>query len=371
MEFLDKQILDNSIRSYLIVFGTIAVVFLFKKIISKYLIDFIHLFFRNVTTLKKEALKNLIITPLSWILLVMVTVIAIDKLNFPGFWRFNIYGISTQNILKGIGRIAIILVIIRFMLKLVDYIAYSLQLRTDHFDKNDAQIINFLKSFIKVVLALFGILWLLQSGFNKDVSKFLAGLGLVGAAIALAAKESLENLIASFIIFFDKPFYVGDVLKVNDISGTVETIGLRSTRIRTAEKTLVSIPNKQMVDSVVDNLTRRTQRRGKIVLELNATSSGDSVKNFTDYCKQLLYADKEVVENFNVHIIDLSKNALTVQIEFYTIPYSLNELNEYKEVLILQLKDKMEKLGLNFSSVSDIRVISEGTNQNTKNNSQS
>jgi MscS family membrane protein len=81
---------------------------------------------------------------------------------------------------------------------------------------------------------------------------------LWGAALALAARESLENIIASFIIFFDKPFVTGDNLKIQQVTGTVERIGLRSTRIRTADKTLVSVPNKQMVDSIVDNLSMRT-----------------------------------------------------------------------------------------------------------------
>ncbi len=77
----------------------------------------------------------------------------------------------------------------------------------------------------------------------------------------MATRESLENLIASFIIFFDKPFMVGDLVKVQSITGTVEKIGLRSTRIRTDQKTYVTMPNKQMVDSIMDNLSLRAPRR--------------------------------------------------------------------------------------------------------------
>ena len=98
----------------------------------------------------------------------------------------------------------------------------------------------------------------------------------MGAAIALATRESLENLIASFIIFFDKPFATGDTVKVLQFTGTVEKIGLRSTRIRTESKTYITVPNKQMVDSVVDNISLRTQRKAEIKLEMEVQNSAAS-----------------------------------------------------------------------------------------------
>src|SRR6478609_10892106 len=97
---------------------------------------------------------------------------------------------------------------------------------------------------------------LLRFTFHYDISKLVTGLSIVGAAIALATKESLENLIASFIIFFDKPFTTGDLVKVQNITGNVERIGLRSTRLRTGDKSYVTVPNKQMVDSILDNISR-------------------------------------------------------------------------------------------------------------------
>ena len=112
-----------------------------------------------------------------------------------------------------------------------------------------------------------------------------------------------------------------------------------------------------MVDSVVDNLSMRTQRRGAILLELNPQTSGQKVKQLTDFCKQRLYADKEVIENFNVFVSDFNKSTISVQIEFFTVPFSLNELNEYKEKLIFDLQEKMESLDIDMSNTSDIRIV--------------
>src|SRR5947199_7989880 len=116
----------------------------------------------------------------------------------------------------------------------------------------ESQLIFFFKDFFKVIVVILGIVLILKFCFNAHIGQLITGLSIVGAALALAAKESLENLIASLIIFFDKPFTVGDLVSVNNYKGFIERIGLRSTRIRTPEKTLVVVPNKQMVDSILD-----------------------------------------------------------------------------------------------------------------------
>lgn len=359
MEFLDRYFLDNTIRSYLIVVAMISVVFLFKKLISNYLIVFLSFLIQKFTRLRKEIFKEKVLEPLSWVIALSVSIVALDKLVFPDYWKFKVFGVSTQSMLQGLGRVIVIISVIRFVLKVVDYIAEVLKMKTKRYDSNDIQVIYFIRDFLKIVLGIIGVIWLLHSGFNRDVSKVLTGLSIVGAAVALAAKESLENLIASFIIFFDKPFHVGDLLKVNNVTGTVEKVGLRSTRIRTNEKTLVTIPNKQMVDSVVDNYTKRTHRKGALVLELNSKSSNKTIESFVEYCNQLFYAEKETVSSFSVHVSDLTKSAITISIEFFTQGYSADELNEFKEKMILKIREKMESLKLTFSSTSEIRIINE------------
>src|SRR5439155_27022864 len=111
---------------------------------------------------------------------------------------------------------------------------------------------------------------------------------IVGAAIALALRESLENLIASFVIFFDKPFTTGDFVRVQSVAGNVERIGLRSTRIRTTDKSYVTVPNKQMVDSILDNVTLRSQIRGEINLFIDLQTSPARIQQLLDAIKKYL-----------------------------------------------------------------------------------
>src|SRR5882724_3032250 len=131
-------------------------------------------------------------------------------------------------------------------------------------------------------------------------------------------RKALKNPIASLITFFAKPFTAGDVLKVNNISGTVERIGLRSTRIRTDQKTYVTVPNKQMVDGIVDNLTLRTQRKGELRLELSLSTPSDALFSTIEGIRTILENNK--VENSSAFLNDISGRAFLVNVDYFTSP---------------------------------------------------
>jgi MscS family membrane protein len=217
----------------------------------------------------------------------------------------------------------------------------------------------FFRDFFKVIIVIIGILLLIRFSFNKDIGKLLAGLSIIGAAIALAARESLENLIASFIIFFDKPFYVGDVVKVQGITGTIEKIGLRSTRVRTDQKTFVTVPNKQMVDSIMDNLSLRTQRRADLRLEISLVTSQDTIQQLIEGIRQITAHPS--IENRNVFFIDIVANAYVITVEYYTGVVSIQEFNQLKQTINFEILKLMERLQIELSGLNtDIRIVNSG-----------
>lgn len=361
MEFLNRMILDNPVRSYLLIGGVILLVFMLKKFISLYLVSLLLKLINKVWKIDCDKFKKLVVSPVSWMLVVMVTVITLDKLVFPHAWRFRIYGADTKSILNSIGVIAIIIFVVRFVLRTVDFVALIMKQGASGVnDRSEYQLISFFRDFLKVVIGIFGTLWLIRSGFGKPIGPLLTGLSIVGAALALAAKESLENLIASFIIFFDKPFYVGDFLKVNAVSGTVERIGLRSTRIRTIEKTLVTIPNKQMVDGVVDNISMRTQLRAEIKMELNINTDPAKLEQLAKETRAWLVERKGEVLNSTVFLQDYSKNGVTLFTEFFTLPGNFARFAEIRQELILYIRHRVEETGLELQTgTADIRVFKE------------
>lgn len=361
MEILEKIILNNTIKSYLIVFGTIAVVLLFKRLLSHYIASLLFLFVKHQwKNIEKKAFIALIIKPLGWFITIAVAVFAIDKLNFPDALTFKIYGHATDEIFQKIGICLIIVYFFWFLVSLIDFIALIFEEKAKLTkDKRDDQLIVFFRDFLKAIFSIFGILLIIKAGFNQNVSTVITGLSIVGAAMALAAKESLENLIASFVIFFDKPFYTGDVVKVNNITGTVEHIGLRSTRIRTQEKTLVTVPNKQMVDSVVDNLSMRNQRRAEIKLEFVPKTTTENIENLITELKKILQSDSDQIMKYSVFFSDFNKNGITVTIEFFTIHFSMAEFNELKQGFNIAVKKLVEDLKLDLASAgNDINIFS-------------
>lgn len=128
-------------------------------------------------------------------------------------------------------------------------------------DRERQQLLPLLKDVLKVIVWSFGILSVLGAVFHVNVAALVAGLGVGGIAIAFAAKESLENLLASFMVMIDKPFTIGDLIKINGVEGNIEKVGFRSTRIRSLDKSVISIPNRQLIDSNLENFSERGMRR--------------------------------------------------------------------------------------------------------------
>jgi MscS family membrane protein len=352
MDFLQQTFLDNSIGAYLAVTLAILVMVLVKRFIGRYMGSLIYrIGGRIMGNIDRKIFVEEVASPIAWFLLITVAVFAIDKLHFPEAFRFEIYGHSTRDMMQRAGIGIIILAFIRLLLRGVDFIARVLEEKASrNEDRKDNQLIVFFRDFFKVLIAILGVLWIIKASFNQPVGELLTGLSIVGAAIALAAKESLENLIASFIIFFDKPFFTGDVVKINAIQGTIEHIGLRSTRIRTAEKTLVTVPNKQMVDSMVDNWSHRTARRAEIRFELEPLSSVARMRIFLDTLRRFFESKAPTVQSPEVFLKDMGRTGVLITIEYFTAPVPQQEYDAIKQDLLFCAKEQMEALGLRMAS---------------------
>ena len=353
-DFWNIVILDNPLKSYVIVAATVLFVIALKRFISRLIGRFLFRFIRNIGSgLDRSAFLELVVGPIGTFLVVFVSITSIGKLHFPRELDFDIYEVGAKTLLHGLTVIILVVSFIWLLLRLVDFIAIVLRwkARKDG-GHRDNQVIVFIRDFLKAVLGIIGILMILAEAFKVDVSSILTSLGLAGAAIALAAKESIENLIASFVIFFDKPFKAGDFLKVNAISGTVEKIGLRSTRIRTEQKTYVTVPNKQMVDSVVDNLTLRTQRKGELRLELSLSTPAELLDGFIAGVRKILAMDG--IENSNVFLNDITGAAFLVHADYFTAPIAIEEFNALKQQVNLEVLRLLEvmKIGIAGSSTT-------------------
>jgi len=351
-DFWNIVILDNPLRSYIIVAATILFVIALKRYLSRLIARLIFRVIRRMGSgLDRSAFLDFVLRPIGTFLVVFVSITSIEKLHFPRQLDFDIYEVPSKTMMHGLASIILIVTFIWLLLRLVDFIATVLRNKARKGGgPRDNQVIVFIRDFLKAILGIIGLLMVLDAVFKVDVSSILTSLGLAGAAIALAAKESIENLIASFVIFFDKPFKSGDYLKVNAISGTVEKIGLRSTRIRTDQKTYVTVPNKQMVDSVVDNLTLRTQRKGELRLELSLSTSAALLDDLISGIREILSIP--VIEDKVVFLNDITGSAFLVNVDYFTAPLAIETFNATKQQVNLEVLRLMEKLKISIAGSS-------------------
>jgi MscS family membrane protein len=336
--FWNQLVFDNPIKKYLFVFISITVVILLKRLVSRFIAGQL---FRGAKTLDKGLDKNsfvkLMLAPLETFLICFVTIVAIDKLKFPSALDFDIFEVNSKSIVHSIAKTILIAGFIWVVLRSIDFIALILKEKARVAgDIKDHQLVVFFRDFLKVIVGIMGTLMIMGIAFGFEVSKVWTGLGLAGAALALSLKESIENLIASFVIFFNKPFTAGDIVKTNNISGTIELIGLRSTRIRTDLKTYVTVPNKLMVDSIVDNLTLRTYRKAEIRLQLDSATPAETIRLFVDDCRKL-FSDTDQISDATVFLNDISGTAYLVNLDYFMAPVPLAQFNELKQKLSLEI----------------------------------
>lgn len=360
---MDGVFLDNTIRSYFLVGGSILLAVLFKRYLSRYITGLMYLVIHRLAKgVDKKSFVNLVVSPLETFLLLLVCIISLDKLTFPRLLDINVYKIRLHGLIDGVAIIVLILTFIWLLLRIIDVVAMILQHKADLTpDQTDNQLIIFFKDFFKAILVIMGVLMVLKLAFHYPITNLITALSIGGAAIALATRESLENLIASFIIFFDKPFMVGDLVKVQTITGTVEKIGLRSTRIRTDQKTYVTMPNKQMVDSIMDNLSLRTQRRAFVQLELSADTAHEAVDQLILRIQLLFQQRNNVVENHTVFLSDIVKDTLIVNVEFFTATIPIADFNTLRQDINLQLIAMLREMNIKLATKEPgIVILKEG-----------
>ena len=357
-DFLNQVFLDNRIKSYLVVAGVILLVLILKRFVSRYLAALIYSLVKNVFTgMDKRSFSDLVTKPLGWFLFIWVSILALHKLTFPTLFEADIYKYTTKQVVHTTGTIILIVSFIWLLIRMIEFIALILEKKADLTPSQaDNQLIIFFKDFLEIVLVIIGLLMILKAGFGFNISSLITGLSIATAAIALALRESLENLIASFIIFVDKPFTAGDHVHIQQVTGTVEKIGLRSTRIRTDQKTYVSVPNKQMVDSILENLSLRTQRKAEIRLETGVNVSSEAMNIFIEAIKTKLAHPQ--IEESSVFLTDIRSNSFLISIDFFTAPIAIKEFQNLKQQKNLEMLKLMEEMNIDLAGASSEIKIS-------------
>ncbi len=287
-DFLNQTFYGNTIQNWAISFGII----LGGIIIAKILYWGIGKYLKKITAKTKTNIDDILIDEFEEPVLYGIGLVGF-------YWGFNRlhFGEGVDNFFAHVFIILIALNVTWFFARLLDSLIeeYVVPIVEKSDSDLDDQLLPVIRKVVKAIIWVLGIIiGLNNAGF--DVGALLAGLGIGGLAFAFAAQDTIKNIFGGIMVFLDKPFKIKDRIKINGWDGTVEEIGIRSTRLRTLEGRVVTIPNGQFADHAVENVSLEPTR--KIVLNLGLTY--DTTPEGMEKAMNLL---KEIAQNNN-HVED-------------------------------------------------------------------
>ncbi len=213
----------------------------------------------------------------------------------------------------------------------------------------DDSLVPLLRTTMRLFVTAVGLLFVLQN-LDINVSSLVAGLGLGGLAIALAAQDTVRNVLAGATIFADKPFEVGDWVIVDGVEGTVETVGFRSTRVRTFYNSLVSVPNGNLMNAGIDNMGQRRWRRYKTTLGVGYHTTPDQMQAFVEGIRAIIRANPGMRQDYYiVEFHGFGANSLDVLVYCFMDAADWNEELRTRHVLNLDIMRLAEALQVDFA----------------------
>ena len=212
--------------------------------------------------------------------------------------------------------------------------------------KIDAKLLPFLRTGLRIVILAISAIILLQE-WGYDASGVIAGLGIGGLALALAAKDTVENLFGFSSIITDKPFSVGEFIVTPAVTGIVEHVGIRSTRIRQLDQALVIVPNSKLAASKILNWSRAEKRRLDITLGISYEARSTDLRQLMARLRQLLEETEDVdTGSIIVHFVNFGASTLDVRIICMILHAGWGDFTRVAEGIRLAMMDIVEELGL-------------------------
>ncbi len=366
MEMLKQEFMENSLGGYLWFVIWILAALALKRFLANFLVNISSkLLRRHLASISSEEFKKKLVRPLSFLIFISLLYVAVQYIDFPNSWSLgNAEHFGIRKIISIIYGLIFGISLTRVLIRLVDCIGIIAEKNYQQFEEKSSsiQVIPFATDFIKIVIGVVAGLIILSTLFGINVGTLVAGLGIGGLAVALAAKDTFENLLGSFVIYLDKPFEIGDYIRVNDIYCTVEKIGLRSTRLRTREKSLLTMPNKMLVESMIDNYTLRPFRRVDRMIPLSRNTSHEQMLAIIDEIKKNIAEHALTTDEIHVNFNEITSFSLDIRIQYYV---ATDDWETYLNVVgdvNLSIMRAFEKNGSSLASTQGlVTVRNQGT----------
>jgi len=334
IDIMNYTILTLPLYKFILAFGVFFLFLLFRKIFTLTIVKTAKIFVGKTKTNIDDKILDSLIQPFDFMFIIFGLHIA-----------SMILSIDNQVIV--ITKSMLIFVLFWFLYNLI--IGFEKDILKIFGKKVSQEIGLFLVKSLKVFIIALGIVAVLQN-LGINVSAFIASLGLGGLAFALAAKDTAANLFGGFAILSDNIFKIGDWVKIGGVEGTVEDIGMRTTKIRAFDKRLIVVPNATIANSAVDNFSRRDRRRIKMRIGLTYSTTPETMNKILKETREMLHNHPKIhKEPLFVYFDEFDDSSLSLFFYLFTTTAVWEEYLKIREDINLKIIDIIKRNGSDFA----------------------
>jgi small-conductance mechanosensitive channel len=327
-EILSRQFLGNSLQAWLTASLTTAILFVVLMVARRLLVSRLGALAARTTNQIDDMVVALIGETRGWVLLVLAVYVGVAPLKLPP--RVEVYlapaaklVLLWQAAVWGAGAIGF-------------WVKHHLEHRTGTSDRAGVAMINAMGVGAKVILWILVMITALKSVFAIEITPLITGLGVSGIAVALAVQNILGDLLAALAIVFDKPFDVGDAIGVDTITGTVEHIGLKTTRIRSVTGEQIIIGNGDLLKSRLRNFRRMYQRRVLFNLDVTFDTPSEALAKLPTIIEKIVSAQSPVKFD-RCHVSSFSESAIRIETVYYVLDPDYKKYMDVQQAINLEV----------------------------------
>ena len=336
--FLDQSYIGNTVQEYLLVLGAILLGILLIKVVKRVVLKRIEKWIGQTETDVDDYLFesfDKFVVPIVYFSIIYV---AVGTLNVSGF---------VENAIEA----AFIVIITYFSVRLISSIVLLGLRKYVRRQENGEEKIKQLGGvmlIINIVIWALGFVFLFDN-LGYDVTAIITGLGIGGIAIALAAQNILGDLFNYFVIFFDRPFEVGDFLVIGDKNGIVEKIGIKTTRIRTLSGEELVFSNADLTNSRIHNYKKMQRRRILFSVGVTYETPAEKLRQIPGVLKEIIESKDELVDFDRAHFKEFGDSSLNFEIVYYINSAEYAVYMDIQQDYNFQIYEKFEEMGVDIA----------------------
>ena len=339
--FLEKVYLNMNLWKWILLIIAILVIPLIVLILKLILKPLIRLVLRLGTNIRHIRLEHAFVYPLMLLIIAEILYLAFLTIEIaPNYLAFYVYLFNFVEIITTSWLLIVLsetigqIIIDKFVKKYVT-------------EQN--LLINMLIKVAKVIILVVGAIRLAEF-FGISSMKVFAALSAVGIALALAGKETVQNVFGTIMLMLERPFKHGDYIAMNSIEGIIEHVGFRSTKVRTFYDSIVTVPNAQFITHPLENKGVRRTRRFQTTLSIAYDTPPDKIIAFTAAIRKIVQTDPEISKDiYRIRLYDMGASSLDILVYIFFITTSINREVELHEKFLVDVLRVAEKLGVEFA----------------------